>query len=181
MFYQEIYDNILLIYYSNKIDIEDKLILFFLFIAHWVAVIFVSSYYFIEGTKNDYFVIAYLIFFIITWFYIYNDCMFSYYEKQILFDNNVFDFDVKYMCNPSISLFMKINLFTILLFIVVILFTLNAFYTAMTNLNISKMIVNPIISVFFVFMMYYRWQDYKIWQFGEGDCVAERLLPENFG
>ena len=116
MFCDEIYSNILLIYYSNKIDYEEKLILLIIFVLHWIPMLFIGSYYFLPGEKCDYFVILYLIFFIVTWFFIYGDCMFSYYEKEILFGKGVFDFDVKYLTNPSMALYMKINLFTILLF-----------------------------------------------------------------
>ena len=162
MFCDEIYSNVLLIYYSKKIDYEEKLILITIFILHWIPMLFIGSYYFLRGTKCDYFVILYLIFFIVTWFFIYKDCMFSYYEKEILFGKGVFDFDVKYMANPSMALYMKVNLFTILLFCFVIFFTLYAFYKALDNLCLPKIILIPAISIFYIFILYYRWQEYLL-------------------
>jgi len=162
MFCDELCTNVLLIYYSDKIDVIDKLIICTLFFLHWIPMIFISSYYFLRGTKSHWFIITYLCFFIVTWFIIYKDCMFSYYEKEILFGKGVFDFDVKYMANPSMALYMKINIFTILLFCVIIAFTLYTFYQALIGIGLPNIIVSPLIAIFYIFMLYYRWQEYLL-------------------
>ena len=162
MFCDDLCSNLLLIYYSDKIDEIDKLIICILFFLHWTPMTFIGSYYFLRGTKCHWFIIIYLCFFIVTWFIIYKDCMFSYYEKEILFGKGVFDFDVKYMANPSIALYMKINIFTILLFCIVIFFTLYTFYRAFIGIGLPKVVVAPTIGVFYIFMLYYRWQEYLL-------------------
>lgn len=162
MLCDELYRHVSLIYYSDKIDIIDKYIVVILFFLHWIPMIFISSYYFLRGTKCHWFILVYLCFFIVTWFLIYKDCIFSYYEKEILFGKGVFDFDAKYMANPSMALYMKINIFTILLFCTVIVFTLYAFYRALVGVGLPSIFVAPVIGIFFMFIMYYRWQEYLL-------------------
>lgn len=107
-------ENIEKIKKTKLISKQNKIILVLIFIAHWLFMGGIATYFIWGQPKYDIYLICCLPFLIITW-KLFGDCSASYYEKKIIKDI----INIDYIRNPSLNLFCYNNNITIIIEIVV--------------------------------------------------------------
>jgi len=149
--------NINILIKSNKISTINKFILLFGTITHWLFMGGISTYFVWGNVKYDKYILYSLIFIILQWFVIYQDCVASYYEKIIIKDEP--EIDIDNMRNPSFDLFCYNNHATIVIEIIVAFLMIFNFALIMLRNNIPKIIVLIYIILSIFLNLFYRYYD----------------------
>jgi hypothetical protein len=151
----DFFNNINFILNTDEISYNNKMILIFLFILHWVIVIAASTY-FIWGNPNlDKCVFLVIFFLFITWVVVYNDCIISYYEKQIV--KNILNVDK--IRNPSITLYNYTNFKSITIEIIVQILLIFNYSFIFIRYGIPKIFILIFIILANIGHLYIRYQE----------------------
>lgn len=144
--------NINKIYKTDKISGQNKILLLFYFIMHWIIMIGLITYFIWRKPKYDIYLLYFFIFFLLTWTVVYNDCMFSYYEKKIIGEI----IDITNMRNPSLNLYCDTNFITILLDTIIIIgVILNFAYIMLIN-NFQNYLIFLFLFFLIPYILFYR-------------------------
>ncbi len=131
------------------------ILIILLFLAHWIITAFMTLYvFFTPSPKYDKYYLLFIAIVILNWL-IFNDCLISKWEKDILQVPK----DKPYH-NPSMQFYLENSYVTLLFSVFIFTLILYNMYVTMFRVGVPIQIIILIIASFALYVGYYRYQEF---------------------